>query len=133
MAAVGRMAKSEDTQMQDTGTRILGEWMSADAGPVLIEIATDPKSSYRVRALRGYLRLPRQFGQQMPDKRRVDMCRKAWDAAERDAERELVFEVIQRYPSTGMLDLAIEASKEGPLKDKAAAIAAEIKRKLDSN
>ena len=130
LQTMARMAKSEDTQMQDTATRILGEWMSADAGPVLLDLAKDPKSGYRVRALRGYIRLPRQFGLQMSDQQRVDMCRKAWEAAERDAERELVLQVIERYPSVGMLRLAVEASKNEPLKDNATAVAVSVARKI---
>lgn len=130
LRTMARMGKSEDTQMQDMATRILGEWMSADAGPVLLDLAKDPKSGYRVRALRGYIRLPRQFGLQMSDQQRVDMCRKAWEAAERDAEYELVLQVIERYPSVGMLRLAVEASKNEALKDKATAVAVSVAQKI---
>ncbi len=130
LETMARMGKSEDSRMQDTATRILGEWMSADAGPVLLDLAKDPKSGYRVRALRGYIRLPRQFGLRMPDQQRVDMCRKAWEAAERDAERELVLQVIERYPSVGMLRLAVEASKNEALKDNATAVAVSVAQKI---
>ena len=59
LETMAKMAKSEDPQMQDSATRILGEWMSSDAGPVLLDLAKDPKCRYRVRALRAYIRLPR--------------------------------------------------------------------------
>jgi HEAT repeat protein len=130
LETMARMAQSEDAQMQDTATRFLGEWMSLDAGPVLLELAKDPNSSYRVRALRGYLRLPRQFGTQMSDQQRVEMCGNAWEAAERDAERELVLEVIERYPSLGMLRLAVEAAKNAAFKEKATAVAISIAQKI---
>ena len=74
--------------------------------------------------------MPRQFGLQMSDEVRVQMCGKAWEAAERDAERELVLQVIERYPSVGMLRLAVEASKSGVLRDKAAAVAISVARKI---
>jgi hypothetical protein len=130
LETMATMAKSEDVQMQDIATQFLGKWMSFDAGPVLMEVAKDPKSRYRVRALRGYIRLPSQFGSQMTDQQRVDMCGQAWDAAERDAERELVLQVIERNPSIGMLRLAIKASKNGATKDHAAAVASSIAQKI---
>jgi HEAT repeat protein len=132
LATMARMAKSNDVQMQDTVTRMLGEWMSADAGPVLLEVAKDPRSRYRVRALRGYIRLPRQFGKQMSDQQRVDMCVKAWEAAERDAERELILDVIERYPSVGMLRLAVKAAEYEPTRELAAAKARSVAQKLDA-
>jgi HEAT repeat protein len=130
LAAVGRLGKSGQKKLQDTATRVLGEWMTIDAGPVLLELATDPQSSYRVRALRGYLRLPRQFGPQMPNEQRVAMCRKGWEAAERDAERKLVLEVMRRYPSKDMLQLAQDLAAGEALADEAAAVADAIETRL---
>jgi len=66
----------------------------------------------------------------MSDQQRVDMCRKAWEAAERDAERKLVLEVIERYPSIGMLRLAVEASKNESLRSKANAVAQAVAKKI---
>ena len=71
-----------------------------------------------------------QFGPQMTDQQRVDMCGQAWEAAERDAERELVLQVIERNPSVGMLRLAVEASKDGATKDNAAAVASSVAQKI---
>ncbi|TWU33229.1 HEAT repeat domain-containing protein [Novipirellula artificiosorum] len=130
LAAIGRMGKSEDEEMQDAATRVLGEWMSIDAGPVLLDLATDPNSSYRVRALRGYLRLPRQFGPEMSDEQRVAMCREGWNATQRDAERELVLEVIGRYPSKAMLQLAQDLAVGEALADEAAVVAKVIEMRL---
>ena len=67
-------AKSDDAQLQDTATGLLGAWMTVDAGPVLLDLATGPEARIKVRALRGYIRLPRQF--LMPDAQRVAMCRR---------------------------------------------------------
>ena len=35
------MGKSDDSEMQDAATRLLGEWLTVDAGPVLLELAKD--------------------------------------------------------------------------------------------
>ncbi|MCA9099756.1 MAG: hypothetical protein KDA63_01310, partial [Planctomycetales bacterium] len=122
LQAIRSAALSNDDDMQDAATRLLGSWMSVDAGPVLLELATSPEGSYQVRALRGYLRLARQF--QMTDAERAEMCRQAWRAAERDAERKLVLEVAERYPSSEMLDVVVDSCLQGPLKDDATRVIA---------
>ena len=49
--------------------------MTVDAAPVLLDLAkTAPSDKYQVRALRGYIRLARQFA--MPDEQRAEMCQK---------------------------------------------------------
>lgn len=128
LQTVGEAAKSQDAQLQDTATRLLGNWMSVDAGPVLLELAKSPESPYQIRALRGYIRLVRQFV--VSDQQRAEMCRKAWEAAQRDAERKLVLQVLERYPSVGTLRVAIDATKVPSLKDEANSIAISIAQKI---
>lgn len=127
LQAMAEAANSDNRQLQDNATRLLGSWMTVDAGPVLLDLAQSP-GPYQVRSLRGYIRLARQFV--MPDQQRVEMCRKALEAAERDAERKLVLEVIQRYPSVDMLRLAVEAGKLPGLKDDAAAAAMAVAQEI---
>jgi HEAT repeat protein len=129
LRAVAAAAKDADGQIQDTGSRLLGEWMTLDAGPVLLDLArnaSDPK--YEIRALRGYIRLARQFV--MPDPQRAEMCRTALEVAQRDAEKKLVLEVLERYPSVDMLRIAVEAAKTPSLKDDAAGAAMAIAQKI---
>ena len=74
LATIAAAVKGSDAQLQDTGSRVLGEWMTVDAAPVLLDLAkTAPSDKYQVRALRGYIRLARQFA--MPDAQRAEMCR----------------------------------------------------------
>ena len=80
LATIGAAVKSNDPQLQDTGSRLLGEWMTVDAAPVLLDLAkTAPSDKYQVRALRGYIRLARQFA--MPDVQRAEMCQNALEAS----------------------------------------------------
>lgn len=110
LETLGAAAKSDNGEIKDAASQTLGRWMSVDAGDVLLDLAkTDPETKYQVRALRGYIRLVRQFP--LPDDQRVAMCRAALAAAKRDAEKKLVLEVMERYPSIGMLRLAVEAKK----------------------
>ncbi len=112
LTVIGKAAISESKLLQDSATQLLGAWMTVDAGPVLLELAARPGYAFRVRSLRGYLRLVRQF--LMPDPQRLAMCQKAFAVAERDEEKKLLLEVVQRYPSTGMLELARQIGEKNP-------------------
>jgi len=128
---IGAAAKSDDPQLQDVATRLLGEWMNVDAAGVLLELARPGANHrYQVRALRGYIRLARQFA--MPDSQRADMCGKALEAATQPAEQKLVLDVLKRYPSLETLKLAIKAMQTADLREEATAAAMLITQKLGS-
>jgi len=131
LKTVDAAARDSNEQLQDVASRLLGQWMSVDAAPVLLELAEIEGAKYKIRALRGYIRLVRQFN--MPDEQRVAMCRAALGACRRDAEKKLVLEVMQRYPSIGMLKLANEAGKDPSLADAAAGVSLAIVQKIGGN
>jgi HEAT repeat protein len=119
LEAVGKAAKDSDPQIRETASRLLGKWMTADAAPVLLELAkTAPEAKHQVRALRGYIRLARQFP--MPDGERAAMCRKALVVAKRPEEKKLVLAVMERYPSVEMLGAVVEAMDGPALKNDSA-------------
>ena len=107
LATINKAASSGVRSLEDASTRLLGTWMTADAAPVLLELATAREGAFRGRALRGYLRIARQFT--MPDDQRAAMCRAALAVASNDDERKLVVEILPRNPSQSMLDVAREA------------------------
>lgn len=122
-------AKSDDPQLQDTGSRLLGTWNSLAAAPVLLDLAkTGPEEKYRIRALRGYIGLARKFA--MSHQERAQMCQNAFDAAGRDAERKLVLEVLKIHPSPAGLKIATNAMKVPSLKADATVAAAVIAKKV---
>jgi HEAT repeat protein len=122
LEAVAAAAKDTQPDVQETASRLLGEWMEMDAASVLLDLANSPADDkYRIRALRGYIRLLRQFP--MPDDQRAEMCRVAMETAQRPAEKKLVLEVIGRHPNAAMLSLAIQAAKVPELKNEAVAVA----------
>jgi HEAT repeat protein len=127
--AVGAAAKGSTPETREAACRLLGEWMDVDAAPVLLDLAkTASEEKYKVRAMRGYIRLVRQFV--MPDPERVQMCRTALQTAQREAEKKLAVEVMRRYPSAEMLKLAVETAKIPGLKDDAAGAALAIAERL---
>jgi len=129
LAAVAMAAKSGDQSLADVSTRVLGKWMTADAAPVLLELATtDAAGPYRGRALKGYLRIARQFA--LPEPERAEMCRKALAAAKDPADRKAVVEILVRYPHPTTLVVAKEATALPDVADEAKAAVAMIEGKL---
>lgn len=127
LKALGKAAKSEESQLQDTATRLLGTWNSIDAAPVLLDLAKSlEQEKFRVRAIRGYIGLVRKFN--MPEEQRISMCRTALETAQRPADLQLVVEVMKLYPSAGMLELAAVADKMEGLEN----TSAEIRKRMES-
>ena len=135
LEAIAAAGKNVSPELQDTATRLLGEWMNVDAGPVLLDLAKNaPIEKYRIRAIRGYIRLVRQFN--MPAEQRAEMCGKALRTAERTTEKKLVLNEVmglEKYASPQMLEVALEAKKDPAVRDDATRIAAAIAKKLGRN
>lgn len=106
---------SSDTALRDTSSKLLGNWANGEAASTLLELAQLPPSVYTTRAMRGYIRLVRQFS--MPDDQRAEMCRNAMKTAKFEAEQELVVDVMERYPSLAMMDVAMSAQPLPKIKD----------------
>ena len=130
LVAMEAAARSNDPQLQDISSRLLGEWMTEDAAPVLLDLAKIPTNPYKIRALRGYIRIARQFV--LPEEQRAEMCQKAFDAARQTAEKKLVLDVLKRYPGADTLKQAINAMQVAELKDDATQATLVIAQKLGS-
>jgi hypothetical protein len=132
LASVAQAADNRAPELRDTASRLLGEWMTADAAPVLLQLAKDGDDDrYKVRALRGYIRIARQFT--FPAQERAEMCRAALQAATRDAERKLVLEVLEQNPSLETMRLAVDVARQPSLRDPASQTALAIAQKLAGN
>ncbi len=122
-------AKDSSPETQDAATRILGTWVGSDVGPVLLELARSIQNKkYKIRVLRGYIRIASQFG--LPHDEKMEMCRQALAVAERDNERELVLKVLERNPSPISLGLAVGLLDNARLKNQAASVALSIAERL---
>jgi HEAT repeat protein len=132
LKAVGAAAKSDDPQLQDTGSRLLGKWNSIDAAPVLLDLAkTAPEDKYHVRAIKGYIGLARRFSNAMPEEQRLEMAQTAFAACRHPAEQKLVMDLLKLHPSFEGLKLAVKAMRDVPdLKDDATQAALVIAQKL---
>lgn len=129
LKAVGAAAGGDNAELQDVASQVLGKWMTVDAAPVLLDLAkSDIDNKYKIRALRGFIRIARQFD--VPEKDRIQMCDAAMKAAERDEEKKLVLEVLERYPSVDAMRLAVQTSKTPTLAEPAKASALVIAQKI---
>ncbi|MGE0610629.1 MAG: HEAT repeat domain-containing protein [Pirellulales bacterium] len=129
LATIGAAAKDSDPNLQDVSTRLLGEWMTADAAPVLLDLVKSaPGEKYQNRSLRGYIRIARQFV--LPENERNEMCRKAFAACSQPAEQKMVLDVCKRYPNVETLKLAVHAASIPELKDDATAATLAIVQKI---
>ena len=121
LEAMAKASAEADPELQDTVTRVLGQWMSPDAAPVLLEIASQSdQEKFRVRARRGYIRIVRQFD--VPNAQRVAMCRQAMPLAERKEEKLLVLETLPRIPRAESLSIAVSQLEFTEVKHQAALV-----------
>lgn len=128
LAGLKRAGLSGESDLEDVSTRVLGAWMNANAAPALLEIAQAAKEQkYRVRALRGYLRIARQF--KLPVDQRIEMAKQAIEHAERTEEKLLALEVLSRSPSDESLQVLTTAAKDPALTEAANEAAQTVREK----
>ncbi|MCY2990369.1 MAG: HEAT repeat domain-containing protein [Planctomycetota bacterium] len=125
-------SQSDDAALKEAATKVLGEWVNADAAPALLDIAkTDKEAKYQVRALRGYIRIARQL--QLPTETRFAMFRTAMEVARRDDEKKIALDILTRIPSPATLELAVSYLDQQKLKAAAADAAVKIAAKVSKN
>jgi HEAT repeat protein len=131
LAGAQAAAKGDDESAADAATRALGRWLTPDAAPVLLELAKTGNPAYRVRCLRGYIRIIRQFG--LRPGQRLQMSKMAFAAASRDEERKLVLDTLTRFPSAQGLRMIIPHLQNSSLREDASKAAVTIGEKIVGN
>ena len=105
VALMREFATGSDEALQDAATKTLGLWLSADAAPVLLQVAQGD-GKFANRALGGYIRIFRQF--ELPETERVAMAAKALKVASRSNERNAAMDAMTRFPCVGTFELALD-------------------------
>lgn len=132
LETIGLAAKGNDPLLLDASSQLLGKWMTLDAAPVLLDLVKSaPGEKYQTRALRGYIRIARQFV--LPETERAAMCQKALEASDNAAEHKLVLEILRRYPHIDTLKVAVNASSIANLKEDARQAVLVIAQKVGTN
>ncbi len=104
VALMREFATGSDEALQDAATKTLGVWLSADAAPVLLEVAQGD-GKFANRALGGHIRIFRQF--ELPEAERVAMAARALKVATRSIERNAALDAMTRFPCVGTFELAL--------------------------
>lgn len=125
LQTIEQAAKTDDAQLKDVSSKLLGEWMTIDAAPVLLNLAkTGPADKYQVRALKGYIRIARQFVKNESEK--AAMFSNAFDSARQPAEQKLVIDNLKAFPSIDTLKVAVRIAQTPELKEEASQAAIAI-------
>jgi len=126
---VVQAARSDNDDLKDAATRVLGEWMSADVASALLDLAkTESVNKYKIRALRGYIRCARQLD--MEPAQRLEMSQQAIEVAQRADEKRLAIDVLSRVPSGAALKQALSYLPDPSLKEAASDAAVTIADKI---
>jgi HEAT repeat protein len=133
MEIVEQYAWGHDAELQDKATAVLGQWRSPQdlklVAAACLKLAKESKENkFKVRGLRGYIRLARQFS--MAEEQRLQICREVYDLADRDEDKVLIFDVFARNPSLKVLDAAVNYLDNEKFKEKAAESVVVIGEKL---
>ena len=129
LKGVSAAAEDANEDLQDAATRVLGEWMSADAAPELLKLAkTLRNDKLRIRALRGYIRIVRQMS--LPAEQKLTMCEAAFGTAQRNEERRLVLAVFGRVASAKAISMVVPHLANPALAEDAAAAALAVGEKI---
>ena len=131
LSIVESYAWGSDAAMRNVATRILGEWRSPpdldQLAAACLKLAKE-SDEYKIRGLRGYIRLARQFD--MPEDRRLSMCKEVFDLAERNDEKNLIFDVYARQTSVKALEQTAAYFDNPDFSEKAVETAIVIGKKL---
>jgi HEAT repeat protein len=133
MEIVNQYAWGNDAELKDKATAVLGQWRSPQdlelIAAACLKLAKESKENkFKVRGLRGYIRLARQFS--MSEERRLQICQEVYNLADRDEDKVLIFDVFARNPSLKVLDAAAKYLDNEKFKEKAAESVVAIGEKL---
>ncbi|MBM4087162.1 MAG: hypothetical protein FJ272_20420, partial [Planctomycetes bacterium] len=124
--AVRAALSDPDPDVRASAIRTLGEWKTAEAAPVLLELAK--VSADKVPCLRSALRLA--GNKDVPEAERAAICRQAAALIERDDERKLLLSTLGGIHTLESLDMAAACLSNPAVKEEACAAVVSIAEKL---
>lgn len=126
---------SPNPVLVDRATQTLGIWDSPDTmdeiAAALLRVAKSAKDNRdRVRGVRGYIRLARQF--LFPEDKRIAMIHESFNVAQRNEDKALIFAIFGRYPSEPMLQAAMKYVSIPTFTEEACEAAVAVAEKLQN-
>jgi hypothetical protein len=116
-------------EVQDAATRLLCNWSTVAAAPDLLALAkTSPTPTFKVLALRGYLRLSGE--KDVPATQRLAMCKDAAALVQRDEEKMILLGVLGKAGDAESLTMAAAQLDNAALKAEASLACVAIAERL---
>ena len=133
VAKVTEIALGSNARLVDKATEVLGQWDSPDTmaeiADSMLKIAKQSREErFRIRGVRGYVRLARQFD--YPEEQRIAMIKTAFDTATRPEDKNLIFDIFPRYPTLKMLQAAFSYSSDEAYREQSCNAAIAVGAKL---
>ncbi len=132
LQTVQAAAAASDEQVKDTALRVVCEWPTTDALPMVADLVKSPPSkTIKVLALRGFVRLVPQ--QDASEASKLESLKDAMTQAERNEEKRLVLSALGTVPSAGSLAVVVAHLENPVLKEEACLAAVAIAEKIASS
>ena len=130
--AVRRAVDDANKEVHATAVRVLSEWTSADAAPVLLDLAKNSSEPVdKLLALRGYLGIALQKNVAAQDK--LAICRQAAPIIQREEEKRMLLGSLGSVASGESLDLIVPYLDDSSVKAEAVVAVMAIAEKRQKN
>ena len=130
--AVRDAVSDADKEVHATAVRVLSGWTSADAAPVLLELAKNSSEPVdKLLALRGYLGIALQRNVAAQD--RLAICRQALPIIQREEEKRMLLGALGSVASAESLDLIVPYLDNPSVKAEAVAAVMAVAEKRQKN
>jgi HEAT repeat protein len=129
LQAIRAAMADANKEVQDAATRLICEWSTVEAAPDLLALAkTSPNPTYKLLALRGYMRVSGE--KDVPAAQRLTMCMEAADLVQRNDERKILLGVLGTAGDGSSLALAAMHLDNAALKAEACLACVAIAERL---
>ena len=106
LKAVRAAVSDADQEVHSAAIMVLCEWKTADAGPVLLDMAKSlANANDKLLSLRGYLGMAMR--REIPEQVRLEMCRQAAGLIQRDDEKKMLLGALGSLKKAESLKLVI--------------------------
>jgi HEAT repeat protein len=129
LQAIRTAMTDTNQEVQDAATRLICDWNTAEAAPDLLALAkTSPNPTYKLLALRGYMRVSGE--KDVPAAQRLAMCMEADKLVQRDDEHKILLGVLGTAGDGASLALVAMHFDNAALKAEACLAAVAIAERL---
>jgi HEAT repeat protein len=132
LQAIRAAMTDANKEVQETATRLICDWSTVEVAADLLALAkTSPNPTYKLLALRGYIRV--SGDKSVTADQRLAMCKEAAAMVQRDEERKLLLGVLGGAGDAESLAMAAAHLDNAALKDEACLAAVAIAERLVKN